>query len=506
MHASEPYIYFALHSAFTIVGRPFTAAFVTRSGATALTAAWEDTTKPVDLCSLTKELHFDLSPIQDWEIELSKVQLSFVVGQQSKRIDFELVSPRYGRLEIVAQSDSFELNLWPDTQTARFDCRQLPLLGRYFQPGDSLNLRKVSIDFDSTGLHGDADACLILFGKIIFDHKQTADVFLAHAPTKWFAVNKSMGPVTLHQLGFGIEGQFLQLLLDASFCIGPIALETLGLTLSVPMDLDFKRTAYSIEGISVDYTSGPLHLGGGLVHTQGESDCYEGILQLNLPGIGMSALASYTVAEEEASLFVYAYLHFACGGIPSFEITGFSAGLGTNRQLILPELQQVESFPLVDMALHSRPAQSTGEMLRAMDTCLRTVKDSYFGAAGISFRAFGLIDGFALAVLSFGKEFEAALLGRCQAQIPNNGKAALARLVLPFLIRVAPAQGIFTAEAMLDSGSFLFDPNCHLTGGFAFYLWFGSAHKGDFVITAGGYHPRYTPPTHYPAVDRLGVS
>ena len=54
VYASEPHIYFALASAFTIVGHSFIAAFVTHSDALALTAAWKGTTKPVDLCGLTK--------------------------------------------------------------------------------------------------------------------------------------------------------------------------------------------------------------------------------------------------------------------------------------------------------------------------------------------------------------------------------------------------------------------------------------------------------------------
>jgi hypothetical protein len=43
-----------------------------------------------------------------------------------------------------------------------------------------------------------------------------------------------------------------------------------------------------------------------------------------------------------------------------------------------------------------------------------------------------------------------------------------------------------------------------LTGGFAFQVWFGEEHTGDFVLSVGGYHPRYTKPAHYPAVPRLG--
>jgi hypothetical protein len=51
-----------------------------------------------------------------------------------------------------------------------------------------------------------------------------------------------------------------------------------------------------------------------------------------------------------------------------------------------------------------------------------------------------------------------------------------------------------------------------LTGGFAFCIWFTPTnpafadHAGDFVLTFGGYHPRFKPPAHYPQVPRIGFN
>lgn len=38
----------------------------------------------------------------------------------------------------------------------------------------------------------------------------------------------------------------------------------------------------------------------------------------------------------------------------------------------------------------------------------------------------------------------------------------------------------------------------------ALYSWYASEHRGDFVITIGGYHPNFSVPSHYPSVSRLG--
>jgi hypothetical protein len=51
------------------------------------------------------------------------------------------------------------------------------------------------------------------------------------------------------------------------------------------------------------------------------------------------------------------------------------------------------------------------------------------------------------------------------------------------------------------------DPACKLTGGFAFYVWFGPhENAGQFVLTLGGYHPDFSPPPHFPKVPRLGFN
>jgi hypothetical protein len=61
-------------------------------------------------------------------------------------------------------------------------------------------------------------------------------------------------------------------------------------------------------------------------------------------------------------------------------------------------------------------------------------------------------------------------------------------------------------EARLTDESYVFCRDCHLTGGFAFYIWFGGPLAGDFVLTLGGYHPKFMPPSHYPIVPRLGIN
>lgn len=83
----------------------------------------------------------------------------------------------------------------------------------------------------------------------------------------------------------------------------------------------------------------------------------------------------------------------------------------------------------------------------------------------------------------------------------------VAKIDLGLLAILDYSHGIFRAEGQLTPRSFIFSPNCHLTGGFALCYWFkGSGHEGDWVFSIGGYHPSYKPPSHYPVPVRLGIS
>ena len=78
-----------------------------------------------------------------------------------------------------------------------------------------------------------------------------------------------------------------------------------------------------------------------------------------------------------------------------------------------------------------------------------------------------------------------------------------AELALRGVIRIA--EGLIQFEARLTENSFIFSKACRLTGGFAFCVWFGGPHAGDFMVSLGGYHPAFVRPAHYPLVPRLGM-
>ena len=72
---------------------------------------------------------------------------------------------------------------------------------------------------------------------------------------------------------------------------------------------------------------------------------------------------------------------------------------------------------------------------------------------------------------------------------------------MAFKIAFSTESGLLSFEARLTENSYVLRRDFMLRGGFAFYTWFAGEHEGDFVVSLGGYHPRFQPPAHYPKPD-----
>ena len=59
-------------------------------------------------------------------------------------------------------------------------------------------------------------------------------------------------------------------------------------------------------------------------------------------------------------------------------------------------------------------------------------------------------------------------------------------------------------QGQLTDNSWLLVDDVRLTGGFAYVTWFKGPHRGEFVLTLGGYHPDFHR-DGYPVVPRLGL-
>lgn len=343
----------------------------------------------------------------------------------------------------------------------------------------------------------------------------------------WFKVQRAFGPVHFERIGLQYrhpagKGASIAFLLDGSLSAGGLTLGLQGL--SIGFDLEDLRAipVFDLRGLDLDYSSGQVEIGGSFLESKltyppagspgsREYTAYSGRALIKTKTFTLGAIGSYILLDEGPSLFVYGFLDYPLGGPAFFFVRGLAAGFGYNRRLITPSIEGVADFPLVSEVTGQRKPGTLSDELRQLQDYLPPSVGDYFLAVGIRFTSFNMIDSFVLLAVGFGHRFELNVLGLSTMMLPSpdadsSGATPLAELQLALRATFAPDDGFFGINAQLTQNSYLLSRDCHLTGGFAFYSWFGDQHHGDFVLTVGGYHPRFSPPEHYPVVPRLGFN
>ena len=349
------------------------------------------------------------------------------------------------------------------------------------------------------------------------------------ASGKWFNIGKSFGPLAIDRIGIQYENSILFFALDAGIGFGPLALSMDGLAVGSP--LTHFSPVFSLNGLGISYNKAPLQITGAVIRIppselpQDVKFQFDGTLVLKAETFSLSAIGSYAqLSSGASSLFVFAQLEAPLGGPPAFFVEGLMAGFGFNRALAIPGQDEVEDFPLLLLAQQPTPGQqpktqNPTEVLKILEgsaplngvtkAWISPQSGEYWLAAGLEFTSFELIRSKALLIIEFGNNLEIALLGLSTLQLPQPEESLETYAYVEMMIRVViePSQGFFAATAILSKNSYVITPDCHITGGFAFYLWFGSnAHAGEFVTTLGGYHPAFNAPDYYPQVPRLGFN
>lgn len=342
------------------------------------------------------------------------------------------------------------------------------------------------------------------------------------AGIKWFNIQKKLGPIDFQRVGVQYKDSALYFLLDASLSLAGLTLSLDGLYAS--SKLKPIHPVFGLKGLGLDFKKGTLEIGGAFLHDTVTKngvtyDVYSGTAIINTGTFALAAMGSYSYYQGHPSLFIYAFLDVPLGGPTFFFVTGLAAGFGYNRKVVMPSIDAVSSFPLVEEAMSGSSAVKSKDDLpkeiRNLNEAIPPSIGEYFLAVGIRFSSFEIIDSFVLLAVSFGNEFELDILGLSTLVLPTPEEGSnvepLAEIQLALKAVFNPERGYLKIRAGLTPASFLLSRKCHLTGGFAFYVWFKDndeekAKAGDFVLTLGGYHPRYKPPPNYPKVDRLGFN
>ncbi|MEL6153056.1 MAG: DUF6603 domain-containing protein, partial [Bacteroidota bacterium] len=318
----------------------------------------------------------------------------------------------------------------------------------------------------------------------------------------------------------GYDSGKLWLLLDSGLATKALSIELMGFGAGLLLEDPLAIPSFTLNGLGIALQTGSINLSGTFLKgtplaATGDwktTEQYDGELGIQLGNFNLTAIGSYAqmqndkTQQKQSSLFAFAVIDYPLGGPPAFFITGGALGFGYNRALLPPDINGVSTYPLVEAALSPEDYRgSLPEVLQKMGSIAPVQLDEYWLAAGIKFTSYELINSFALATVSFGTKLEIVLLGLADIKVPTNDPNPVAEAQLALEARILPEEGLMSVDAQLTDASYILSKDCKLTGGFAFYVWYKpNQHAGDFVVTLGGYHPRFQKPAHYPDVPRLG--
>ncbi|WP_339700529.1 DUF6603 domain-containing protein [uncultured Roseivirga sp.] len=344
------------------------------------------------------------------------------------------------------------------------------------------------------------------------------DDSLVIEPMYW-NLQKNFGPVYLGRIGVLYQSDVnrLKFLIDASLQTAGLTMSVSGLSVSAPLTASPPYTdlipTFGLDGMGIEFSEGPLELGGAFLHQLKELngvsfDEYSGVVTIQFEELGFSAMGSYANYNGDPSLFIYMILGIPITIQPYLIITGITGGFGYNRSLIVPPLNDILNFPLVSEVLgNSTTATDPLDELVKLNNYTPLNVGEYWAAAGIKFTSFKLLDCFALLMISLGKTVEIDLFGSATLMAPPlAGDEALAEIQIALDVSYGSEDDRIAVAAQLTDNSFILSRKAKLTGGAAMYAWLGGEHEGDFVLTAGGYHPEFIVPSHYPAVPRIGLN
>jgi hypothetical protein len=337
----------------------------------------------------------------------------------------------------------------------------------------------------------------------------------------WMTIDKKLGPVNLQRLGLAYHKGKIIALLDASIEMKGMAMQMMGLGVGFKLDWSHLDLDFYLYGLGLSYKTDSVEISGAFLRGSQEGiETYNGAARLKTKAFTISAIGSYAKTPQgDSSLFIYGLFEGNIGGPPEFYVTGIAAGFGYNRKVNAPELMDIATYPLVALAMQPDDTDIV-DVLKSLEKPMSNGElpieispGNYWLALGVKFTTYKLLESFVLITVNFGIKTEFNVLGLSRLNWPEKSlrdkvdlKDPIVFVELAIRVSFGPGSDVIKVEGMITPNSYVLSKDCKLTGGFALYTWISGEHAGDFVLTIGGYHPKFQKPAHYPTVPRVGLN
>ncbi|KAF4960790.1 hypothetical protein FGADI_733 [Fusarium gaditjirri] len=343
-------------------------------------------------------------------------------------------------------------------------------------------------------------------------------------------MRKQAGPLSISSVALQMNSDFksIALVLTATLRIGPLSFSLIDLGLSLDLstiksfsDFSLLQFTPTLSGLALSLDKPPsLDIEGLLVkEVEKDATCYVGGLKANFETWGALAVGMYQEGKSFNDMFAFAHIQGLIAELGWAEINGLSAGLGYNTKLVPPDAADINQWPFIalnhaDMAPQSDLATELHSLIQPSSGIAYVVakQGSYWLAVGLTLLAFKVLDVDAVLSVEMTDSDDCIINITAEATtyFPNTGSEADAFILVDIgaTTTLDTAQGYLFAQGQLTPLSYVLSKDCHLTGGIVYATWISpNQYEGDFVVSVGGFNPKYKPPVYYPvAPPRVGIS
>ncbi|MHC9062787.1 DUF6603 domain-containing protein [Nitrospira sp. CMX1] len=345
----------------------------------------------------------------------------------------------------------------------------------------------------------------------------------AHASRVVLVRSLSLGPLEVRELGLAAEASAggVALTLDSilRLAIGPVNCTVTGLGLRLglgakPGAAGFASLQAGVQppsGVGLKIGTGPVS-GGGDLFFDFATEQYGGMIQLSIKKkIALNAIGLITTrlpglppGQKGFSMLLIITAEFP--PLPlgfGFTLNGIGGLIGINRTMMLEPLRDSVRDRSIEGILFPRnPLANATSLVASLQRIFPPAEGRFvFGPmVKVGWGPTQLITIEAALILELPSPLRLALLGRMRAVLPDKEEAAVdLRLDVVGILDFDRGEASIDAS-FVDSriGGFT------LTGDMALRLGWGATKA--FALAAGGFNPRFSPPTGFPVLRRLALA